>query len=264
MAEYKTLLIEDRGPVRLITLNQPQIFNPIDYGSGPEIIQALEEAGVDPAVRVLVLTGAGPAFSGGGNVREMAKALKSGEKPSIFFSELAAMLHRSVSALRRLPKPVVCALNGVVSGGGIGWALSCDVVVASDKARFDPGYIRIALSPDGGSTALITRVLGLQRASAFFMLSEAIDAPTAQAWGLVNRVVAPEALMDEALAVAQRLAKGPATALAQTKALLNQAMFGDLETVMENERQSLSRLGDQPDFAEGIAAFFEKRKPEFA
>lgn len=264
MAEYKTLLIEDRGPVRLITLNQPQIFNPLDYGSGPELIQALEEAGSDPAVRTLVLTGAGPAFSGGGNVREMAKALKSGEKPSIFFSELAAILHRSVSTLRRLPKPVVCALNGVVSGGGIGWALACDVVVAGDKARFDPGYIRIALSPDGGSTALITRVLGLQRASAFFMLPEAIDATTAQAWGLVNRVVAPEALMEEALAVAQRLAKGPATALAQTKALLNQAMFGDLETVMENERQSLCRLGDQPDFAEGIAAFFEKRKPEFA
>ncbi|MCF8042858.1 MAG: enoyl-CoA hydratase/isomerase family protein [Desulfarculaceae bacterium] len=264
MAEYKTLLVEDRGPVRLLTLNQPEIFNPVDYGSTPEIIQALEEAGADSAVRVVVLTGAGKAFSGGGNVREMAKALGRGEKPSLFFSELAALLHRSVSTLRRLPKPVVCALNGVVSGGGLGLALSCDMVVASQKAKFDPGYIRIAVSPDGGSTALVTRVLGLQRASAFFMLSEVIDAETAQAWGLVNRVVEPEALLEEALAVAQRLAKGPATALAQTKALLNQAMYGDLETVMENERQSLCRLGDQPDFAEGITAFFEKRKPEFA
>ena len=263
MSEYKTLLVDDHGPVRLITLNQPAMFNPLDYGSGPELIQALEEAGADPAVRVVVLTGAGPAFSGGGNVREMAKALKNGEKPSIFFSELAAVLHRSISTLRRLPKPVVCALNGVASGGGLGWALACDIVVASQKAKFDPGYIRIAVNPDGGSTAFITRTLGLQRASAFFMLSEAIDAQTAQAWGLVNRVVEPEALMDETLALAQRLAKGPATALAQTKALLNQALYGDLETVMENERQSLCQLGDQPDFAEGIAAFFEKRKPKF-
>ncbi|MBU1275395.1 MAG: enoyl-CoA hydratase/isomerase family protein [Proteobacteria bacterium] len=264
MGEYKTLLVEDRGPVRLLTLNQPEIFNPLDYGSGPELIQALEEAGADPQVRALVLTGAGKAFSGGGNVRKMAEALGSGLKPGIFFSELAAMLHRSITTLRRLPQPVVCALNGVVSGGGIGWALSCDLVVASRKAVFDPGYIRIAVSPDGGSTALITRLLGVQRASAFFMLSQTIDAATAQAWGLVNRVVEPEVVVDEALAVAQRLAKGPATALAQTKALLNQALFGDLETVMENERQSLCRLSDQPDFAEGIAAFFEKRKPNFA
>jgi 2-(1,2-epoxy-1,2-dihydrophenyl)acetyl-CoA isomerase len=264
MAEYETLLIQDHGPVRQITLNQPKIFNPLDYSSGPELILALEKAGADPAVRAVVLTGAGPAFSGGGNVREMAKALAAGEKISLFFSELAAMLHRSISTLRRLPKPVVCALNGVASGGGLGWALGCDLVVASSKASFDPGYIRIAVSPDGGSTALLTRVLGLQRASAFFMLSEAIDAPTALAWGLVNRVVEPEALLDEALALAQRLAQGPAAALAQTKALLNQALFGDLETVMENERQSLSRLGDQPDFAEGITAFFEKRKPNFA
>ena len=264
MAEYKTLLVEDRGPVRLLTLNQPEMFNPLDYGSGPELIQALEETGSDPVVRAVVLTGAGKAFSGGGNVREMAKALKSGQKPGTFFSELAALLHRSISTLRRLPQPVVCALNGVVSGGGIGWALSCDLVVASNQAKFDPGYIRIALSPDGGSTALITRVLGVQRASAFFMLSQAIDADTALAWGLVNRVVEPQAVLPEALALAEKLARGPATALAQTKALLNRALFGDLETVMENERQSLCRLGDQPDFAEGIAAFFEKRKPNFA
>ncbi len=264
MAEYKTLLVEDRGPVRLLTLNQPEMFNPLDYGSGPELIQALEETGSDPVVRAVVLTGAGKAFSGGGNVREMAKALKSDQKPGTFFSELAALLHRSISTLRRLPQPVVCALNGVVSGGGIGWALSCDLVVASNQAKFDPGYIRIALSPDGGSTALITRVLGVQRASAFFMLSQAIDADTALAWGLVNRVVEPQAVLPEALALAEKLARGPATALAQTKALLNRALFGDLETVMENERQSLCRLGDQPDFAEGIAAFFEKRKPNFA
>lgn len=264
MSSYQTLLVEDRGPVRLITLNQPQIFNPLDEVSGPELIQALEAADRDHTVRALVLTGAGKAYAAGGNVRLMADILARGERPSPFFSEVGAVLNRSVITLRRLSKPVVCALNGVVAGGGLGWCLGCDLVVAAQSARLDPGYIRIAVCPDGGASALVTRLIGHKRASEFFLLGRALSAAEALEWGLVNRVVADDKVLAEALAMAGQLAQSPRQALAATKALLNQAVLGDLETVLEQERQAIMALADQPDFAEGIKAFFERRKPEFA
>ncbi|MFZ5588020.1 MAG: enoyl-CoA hydratase-related protein [Thermodesulfobacteriota bacterium] len=264
MQSYKTLLVEDRGPVRLITLNQPQLFNPLDQVSGPELIQALEAADREPAVRALVLTGAGKAYAAGGNVRFMAEILAQGERPGPWFSEVGAVLNRSVITLRRLTKPVVCALNGVVAGGGLGWCLGCDLVVAAQGARLDPGYIRIAVCPDGGASALVTRLIGHKRASEFFLLGRALSAQEALQWGLVNRVVADDHVLEEALTMAGQLAQAPRQALAATKALLNQAVLGDLETILEEERQDIMRLADQPDFAEGIQAFFEKRKPDFA
>ena len=263
MSSYSTLLVEDRGPVRILTLNQPQIFNPLDVTSGPELISALEQAELDPGIAALVLTGAGKAFSGGGNVRQMHKHLEAGQSMRGYFFELVAILHRSIITLRRLGKPVVCALNGVAAGGGLGWALACDLVVASAKARFDPGYIRIALNPDGGSSVFITRLIGHKRASQFFLTGKAIKAPEALAWGMVNEVVEPGEELERALKLAGRLAQGPAQALAATKQLLNQAAWGDLETLLEEERQALCRLADQPHYAEGIRAFMEKRPPRF-
>jgi len=264
MAAYETLLTEDRGAVRVITLNRPEMFNALDFTSGPEFIAALEEAGRDEAVRAVVLTGAGKAFCAGANVRLMQKGLAAGDPPAPWFSELAAILHRSISTLRRLPLPVICALNGVAAGGGMGWALACDLVVASRAARLEPAYRNIGLTPDGGSTALLARVLGLHRASEFFLLGRGLDAESALALGLFNQVVEPDQLLPVALAEAQELAAGPALALAETKALLNQSILGDLETVMESERQSITNMSTGPEFKEGITAFFEKRKPEFA
>ncbi|MFH1059197.1 MAG: enoyl-CoA hydratase-related protein [Pseudomonadota bacterium] len=263
MTSYKTLLVEDRGPIRLITLNQPQAFNPLDPVSGPELIAALEAADRETAVRALVLTGAGKAYAAGGNVRFMADILARGDKPGPWFSDVGAVLNRSVITLRRLTKPVVCALNGVAAGGGLGWCLGCDLVVAARGARLDPGYIRIAVCPDGGASALVTRLIGHKRASEFFLLGRVLTADEAFAWGMVNRVVADDHVLDEALAMAGQLAQSPRQALAATKALLNQAVLGDLETILEEERRAIMALADQPDFAEGIQAFFERRKPEF-
>ncbi|MCF8034370.1 MAG: enoyl-CoA hydratase/isomerase family protein [Desulfarculaceae bacterium] len=263
MASYETLLCQDRGPVRLITLNNPDTFNALDFTSGPELIGALEEAGRDPAIRVVVLTGAGKAFSAGANVRLMQQGLAEGKPPAPFFSELAAILHRSISTMRRLPKPVVCALNGVAAGGGMGWVLASDMVVASRAARLEPAYIKIGLTPDGGSTALLARALGPHRAAEFFMLGQGMNAQTAFEHGLFNQVVEPDQELDTALELAEGLAAGPATALAQTKALLNSSLYGDLEKVMEDERQSICAMSTGPEFLEGITAFFEKRKPSF-
>ena len=264
MDEYQTILWEDRGPVRLIALNQPQFFNPLDPVSGPELVAVLEAADRAPTVRAVVLTGAGKAFAAGGNVRLMGELLAKGQAPGPFFSEIAAVLNRSVITLRRMAKPVVCALNGVAAGAGLGWALACDLVVAAESARLDPGYIRIAVTPDGGTSALVTRLIGLKRASEFFMLGRVLPAAEAMAWGMVNRVVADDRVLEEALAVAAQLAQAPRQALKATKALLNQAVLGDLETILENERQAIVEMVALPDFAEGIKAFFERRKPAFA
>lgn len=263
MSQFKTLLIEDQGAVRLITLNQPAIYNPLDEVSGPELVAALEQADRDPQVRALVLTGAGKAFSAGGNVRLMGDLLQKNQASKPFFADISAVLNRSIITLRRLSKPVVCALNGVAAGGGLGWCLACDLVVASEEARLDPGYIRIAMCPDGGASAFITGILGLQRASEFFLLGRVLTAQQAQEWGLVNQVVPADQVLTQALALAQQLAQGPRLALAHTKALINQAALPNLEATLEEERLRLVELADQPDFIEGIRAFFERRPPKF-
>lgn len=263
MDQFKTLLVEDRGPVRLLTLNQPDMFNPLDFDSGPELVRALELAQREPGVRAVVITGAGRAYAAGGNVRLMADLVNNDGDIEQFFSNLAYILARTMVTLRRLRLPVIAAVNGPVAGGGLAWALGCDLIVASEKARFDPAYIRIAVSPDGGAATMVSRLIGHKRASEFFLLGKVISAAEALEWGMINRMAPPEEVLDTALGLANELANGPAEALAATKELLNQAVFGDLEGLMEQERQSIMRLTQQPDFAEGIRAFFEKRKPEF-
>ncbi|MFH1036100.1 MAG: enoyl-CoA hydratase-related protein [Pseudomonadota bacterium] len=263
MADYQTLLVADHGPVRVLTLNQPQLFNPLDARSGSELVAALEQADRDTTVRALVLTGAGKAFAAGGNIRLMGDMVRTGQPSKPFFSEISAILNRSIITLRRLSKPVVCALNGVAAGGGLGWCLACDLIVAARSARLDPGYVRIAVNPDGGTSVLVSRLIGLKRATEFFMLGRVLSADEALDWGMVNRVVPDDQVLPQALELARKLAAAPAQALNATKTLLNQATLGDLEGILEEERRWIIELADQPDFIEGIKAFFEKRSPNF-
>ncbi|ADK84042.1 Enoyl-CoA hydratase/isomerase [Desulfarculus baarsii DSM 2075] len=263
MEPYETLSVQDHGAVRLLTLNQPQRFNPLDFASGPELARALEDAQAAAGVGAVVLTGAGKAFAAGGDVRQMRDIVENGGDIRRFFSDLAYILAKTTITLRRLRLPVIAAINGVAAGGGLAWALAADLALAAEGVRFDPAYIRIAVCPDGGASAIVPRLIGHKRASEFFLLGRAIDAATARDWGLINQVVAPAELLPRALEAAERLAQAPAQALARTKALLNQAVFGDLEVVLENERQGIMDLCGQPDFAEGLRAFFEKRPTRF-
>ncbi|KIX11660.1 enoyl-CoA hydratase [Dethiosulfatarculus sandiegensis] len=249
--------------MRIITFNRPDLLNPLDVESGSELIKALDMAEKSQKIRALVLTGKGKAFSAGGNVRLMAQGLSQGIRPSNFFREVAVLLNQSILALRKLPKPVVCAMTGVAAGGGIGWALACDLVVAAENSVFDPGYVRIALTPDGGTSTFITRLIGLKKASEFFLLGKPMNAAKALELGVINQTAKPDKVLETALALAQKLAQGPAEALAQTKRLLNQANLGDLAERLEDERKTIEHQADQPDFKEGITAFFEKRKPIF-
>lgn len=264
MADFETLALQDRGAVRIITLNRPQLFNALDAQSGSELVAALEQADHDPAVRAVVLTGAGRAYAAGGNIQLMGQGLKQGLPPGPLFADIAAWLGRTVVALRRVGLPVLCAMNGVASGGGLAWALACDLIVAAKSARFDPAYRRLGVCPDGGASALIAGLIGIKRAAEFFLLDRPIDAETALAWGMVNRVVDDDQLMDQALELAQELAAGPRRAMAMTKELINRAVLPHIERVLEDERQTIVELSGQPDFAEGVTAFFERRKPRFS
>ncbi len=261
---YQTLTLEDRPEARIITLARPARFNPLDELAGGELRDALERTGREAGVRVVVLTGAGRAFAAGADLKAAAQALAAGQEAAVdFLGRAAGALGQTVTALRRLPQPVIAALNGVAAGGGLAWALACDLVVASRQARLDPGYLRVALCMDGGLSALLPRLIGLKRASEFFLLGRVLDAATAREWGLCNQVVEPERLLPAALALAGELARSPAAALAAGKALMNRASLGDLETVLEDERCEVMRLAARPEFAEGVRAFVEKRPPRY-
>ncbi|MBU0513466.1 MAG: enoyl-CoA hydratase/isomerase family protein [Proteobacteria bacterium] len=262
---FETLILEVEPPLGTISLNQPQIFNPLDTRSGPELAAALENLALDDRVRAVILTGRGKAFSAGGNVRAMAEAIEADpdQGPPEMFMNITRWLNATVLAIRRLDKPVVCAMNGVASGGGLAWAMACDLVVAARSARLDSAYIRIGFSPDGGLAAFLPLLMGHKRATEFLMLGGSISAEEGLAWGLVNRVVDDGAVLDEAQKLALDLAARPRLALARTKALLHRAFYPDLERIVEDERRHIVELSARADFREGIASFFEKRPPRF-
>jgi 2-(1,2-epoxy-1,2-dihydrophenyl)acetyl-CoA isomerase len=239
------------------------MFNALDLDSGPELVAALEEADRDMELRAVILTGSGRAYAAGGNVQLMAEGVKQGLSLGPAFADIAAWLNRTVITLRRMDLPVVCAMNGVASGGGLAWALGCDLIVAARSASFDPAYCRIAVTPDGGSSLLVTSLIGHKRASEFFLLGRALSAEEALQWGLVNQVTADSGLMEASLALARKLSANSRRANALTKALMNRAVLADLERVLEDERKTIVEICQEPDFAEGIRAFFEKRKPRF-
>ena len=256
-----TLKYELKDKTAVITLARPQLLNALDEDSGLELVQALETAGADPKVRVVILTGQGRAFSAGGNVRAMHRFLLDhpGEGAAPFFWRVVDLLNRSVLAIRRMKKPVIAAVNGVAAGGGLGWVLASDLVVASPKARFDTAYIRIAVSPDGGNSYFLPRLIGPWLASELFFLGGALDAERARELGLVNRLVEEDKLVDEALALAAELAAKSESGLARTKELVNAACYPGLAEHLEKERDYILASADGPDFDRAIKAFFAKK-----
>lgn len=257
---YETLNFEIRDRTAIITLARPKLMNALDEQSGPELIEALEQAGADDRVRVVILTGQGKAFSAGGNVRAMHQFLLDhpGQGAAAFFYRVVDALNRSILAIRQMDKPVIAALNGVAAGGGLGWALAADLVIAHPKVRLDTAYIRIGVNPDGGNTIFVPRRVGPQIASELFFLGRAMTAEEAQGYGLINRVVEPEKLLAEALSLAEELAGMDGAALARTKRLINDSVYYGLAEQLEKERNYILESADQPAFERLIKAFFSK------
>jgi 2-(1,2-epoxy-1,2-dihydrophenyl)acetyl-CoA isomerase len=222
------------------------------------LLAALKDASRDKEVRAIVLTGAGRAFSAGQDLKE-----RQGENVADLGTELRTRYNPIILAMRRLEKPIVGAINGVAAGAGISVAMACDIIIASESATFIEAFTRVGLVPDTGSTWFLPRLVGQAKAAEMMFTAEPIDATTAASIGLINRVVPADKLMEEAHTLAAKLAKSAPIALALTKRALNRSFELNLEQALDYEAQLQSVAGRSADHREGVAAFVEKRPPNF-
>ena len=257
---YKHLIVERAGQVATITLNRPEALNALDLDLGRDLFRAALEVDEDPGVRCVVVTGAGKAFCAGGDVKGFADNLP---RIGVHIKELTTYLHGAVSRLCRSDKPVIMAVNGVAAGGGFSLALSGDLVVATESARFTMAYSRIAATPDGSSSYFLPRLIGLRRALDLYFGNRVLSAREALEWGLVTRVVPDAEFTAAVAALARELAQGPTRAFGAAKRLLHQSTWESLETQMELEAQAIAASGHTRDFATGVTAFANKQAPTF-
>jgi 2-(1,2-epoxy-1,2-dihydrophenyl)acetyl-CoA isomerase len=257
---YEFLTVERAAGVATITLNRADAFNAFHLKMGREIFDAALEVDEDTAVRSVVLTGAGRAFCAGGDVREFIDNLP---RIGIHVKELTTYLHGAVSRLCRSDKPVIVGVNGIAAGGGLALALSGDIVVASETARFTMAYSKIGATPDGSSSYFLPRLVGLRRAMDLYFTNRVLTAQDALDWGLVTRVTPDAELRSTVDALARELAAGPTKAFGAAKRLFHRSTSESLETQMELEAQAIARSGHTEDFREGVTAFAAKKTPTF-
>ncbi len=258
---YETILWEQTGGVGRLTLNRPQTLNAWTPEFGGELLAVVRGEAAEESVRAVLITGAGRGFSSGADLRAGFEPAEDG-MPNIQ-KELHDIYHPVIAGIRRLPKPVVAAVNGPAVGIGCSLALACDLALAAESAYFGLAFVNIGLMPDGGSTALVPAAVGKARAFQLALLGERVPSAQALDWGLVNSVHPDERLMEEANALAERLAHGPTRSYAASKQALNRFIYRDLDGQLELEAELQHGLGRTQDFFEGAAAFVEKRKPEF-
>ena len=257
---YEALILDIRDRIATLTLNRPDAYNAVNAQMASECLEAITLVDEDPTVRCVVITGAGRAFSAGGDVRGFHDHL-----PEIgtHLKQLTHLLHGAVSRIARMPKPVIAAVNGVVAGGGMGLMLACDLAYAAETATLSMAYTKIGANPDGSSTFWLPRLVGVRRALELIYTNRVLSAREALAWGILNGVMAPEGLLDEVYAVARQLANGPTLAYARAKKLCHSSVNETLETQMEYEAREIAESGKTEDFREGILAFMQKRAPAF-
>jgi 2-(1,2-epoxy-1,2-dihydrophenyl)acetyl-CoA isomerase len=260
---YETIQLEVREDgVAVLTLNRPDALNALSVMMGTEFLSALDEAR-ERGARAVVLTGAGRAFCAGGDLREMQSIAQQEGRVHAFFDQPLNLLHDCIRALRKLPLPVIAAVNGHASGAGCNLALACDMVLAGESAKFNEAFIRIGLTPDCGGTFILPRLVGWKRATELLMTGDVIGAQEAARIGMINRVVPDAELMNETIALAQRLASAPTAALGRIKQMLEESAVNDYNAQLEVEHKAQIQSGQSVDFREGVAAFMEKRPPKF-
>jgi 2-(1,2-epoxy-1,2-dihydrophenyl)acetyl-CoA isomerase len=254
------LRVED-GAARL-TLSRPDSLNAWNEQLGRDLGSALAQVSQDDSARALLITGAGRAFSAGADLKEQRSENESG--PPDLSARLLELYNPAILAIREMPKPVIAAVNGPAVGIGCSLALACDLIVAAESSYFLLAFVNIGLVPDGGVTAILPARAGFARAAEMAMLGERLPAGKALDWGLVNRVVPDEELEAEADALLERLATGPTASYANSKRLLNRRLYAGLADQLDAEAGAQREQGHTADFAEGVAAFVEKRAPRFS
>jgi 2-(1,2-epoxy-1,2-dihydrophenyl)acetyl-CoA isomerase len=256
-----TVLVERCEGYRILTLNRPDKLNSFNEVMHAALQDALRDAQADPDCRALLLTGAGRAFCAGQDLGDRVMGDAAG--PPDLGDTIERLYNPLVRRLRALPVPVVCAVNGVAAGAGANLALACDIVLAARSASFIQAFARIGLVPDTGGTWFLPRLVGAARARGLALLAESLTAGKAESWGMIWQAVDDDALMPRARELARHLATQPTVGLGLIKQALDAAESNSLDQQLELERDLQRTAGRTPDYAEGVRAFTEKRKPAF-
>ena len=255
------VVVERHGAVTVITLNRPDKLNAFNVDQHLKLRAALEECAADGDCRAILLTGAGRGFCAGQDLSDRDPKML-GDSPDLS-KTISTYYNPLVRLIRGMDKPVICAVNGVAAGAGANIALSCDIVLAARSARFIQAFSKIALIPDSGGTWWLTNLLGEARAKALAMTAEPVSAETAEEWGLIWKVVDDAQLMEDAMALAKRLADGPTFTFGLTKKAIQLASTNSLDEQLDVERDFQKEAGLSDDYKEGVAAFLEKRPATF-
>lgn len=259
--EEDLIKVADENGIVTITLNRPDRLNAFVGHMRRDLAETLEEAGSDPHVRVVIITGAGRAFCAGGDVNFMAELVERNDTEE--FARLLGAARRVILAIRQMTKPVIAAINGPASGAGFNLALACDLRIASSDATFSQSFVKIGFHPDWGGSYFLPRMVSSNLACEMFFLGDTITAEDAFRLGLLNRVVAPEQLEAETLKLAARLRDGAAVSIAAAKHAVYAAEHDSLERMLQYEVEAQMRCFESQDGREGVRAFLEKRAPTF-
>jgi len=254
---WETILFSVADGVATLTLNRPDKLNALNDQLHVDMADALGQVETDPAIRALIITGAGRGFCSGADLSDRL-GRQGGTNDA-----LDRHYHPRLRRLRNLKKPVVAAVNGPAAGAGMSLALACDIVIAAQSATFLQAFARIALVPDAGSTFFLPRLIGTARAKGLTLLAQPLGAAQAEAWGLIWKAVPDDQLMAEATSLAQTLAQGPTFALGLTKTAIDASLQNDLDTQLALERDFQREASESQDFREGVTAFLEKRPARF-
>jgi len=255
----KTIATKLEGHVCWITLNRPKVFNSFNREMAFALQKELDHCENDPQIRAIVIKGEGKAFCAGQDLKEVTDP----ERNPGFKKILEEHYNPIIEQLRSIEKPIIAAVNGVAAGAGANIALACDIVVASEKASFIQAFSKIGLVPDSGGTFVLPRLIGFQKATALMMLGDKVDAAEAERLGMVYKVFPQDLFEEEVHKIAQKLSEMPTMALGFTKKLLNLSSSQSLHEQLKSESELQIASAMTEDYAEGVAAFMEKRKPLF-
>lgn len=258
--KFETILFDVADNIAVITLNRPDEANALTQKLAQEMFEASVECATNDDIRAVVVTGAGKLFCGGGDLNEFDQNMERGEAHLL---HVATMLHAALIRFSKMDAPVIMAVNGTAGGGGFSLALAGDYIIAADRAKFVSAYTASALTPDGSSTYFLAKYVGLLRAKELMLTNRVLTAHEAMDWGLVNRVVDGDHLMEEAMTLARQFANGPTKAYGGTKRLLLTAFSESIDGQLDRESQSIGSMMNTVDGPAGVQAFLHKKKPEF-
>jgi 2-(1,2-epoxy-1,2-dihydrophenyl)acetyl-CoA isomerase len=262
VSNFETLSLYRNGAAAKLELNRPEQLNAWNTPLGLELKEAVQVLAADEDVRAVMITGAGRAFSSGADLKDATSDQTPHGHPDVY-NRLSGRYHPIITGIRSMAKPVIAAVNGPAAGIGLSLALACDLVLAAESSYFLLAFVNIGLVPDGGSSLLVPSRIGFARAAELAMLGERLPAAKALDWGLINQVHPDDQLTAKAEELTARLADGPTRSYAGTKRQLNQWLYDRIDEQLEFEARIQQEMAESGDFAEGVLAFSEKRKPKF-